>query len=136
MWPKHLKHRSVAMLESGEHPDSMCSVSLLYSKCKVSPGSRGEPMYQMHLAGHINTSLWPKFHTHTSHTTIYVVYSRILVSSLMLDFQILFPAGSCRSEQCLSSTESRLCCHQRSLSCFQNRQMSRLLVATCPTSCR
>jgi len=130
MWPNNLKRRSVTVLESRGTLTLPWFLCLFYDECKGSSGSCGEPMYQMHLTGHTHKYLVV---TQVSHPdirtgTIYVLYSCILVSSLMLDFQIRFPAGSCKSNQCLSSAGPGLCWHQKSLSCFPDRQVSRPLL--------
>jgi len=58
--PTNVKRRSVTAgkltLPSFQH--------LLYDECTRCSGSCADPVYQMHLSGHISTLLWPTFHIH------------------------------------------------------------------------
>ena len=119
IWPKNLKRRSIAMLES--NPDTDLTSAFLIWSCR-------EPMYQMHLSGHTSTLLWPKFHANTSGLELYMSYT---VVSWYLACRVWLPDPfSSRFMQVQAMpifSVPRLWCYQRTQSCFPDRQMSQPL---------
>ena len=100
----------------------------LYDECRESSGSCREPMYQMHLWGHTSTLLWPKFHANTSGLELCMSYTAI---SWYLACRVWLPDPfSSRFMQVQAMpifSVPRLCCYQRTQSCFPDRQMSQPL---------
>jgi len=77
----------------------------------------------MHQCESTEALWWTMFHTHTTRQGL-CKFSRGVTwyPAWCLTSRFFFPASSCRIELCQSDAGHHLCCHQRSRSCYPDRQ--------------
>ena len=92
----------------------------------VSSESFVVPTCQMHQCESTRALLWTMFCTHTSRQGLCMSGRGVFwYPAWCLTSRFFFPASSCRIELCQSDTRPHLCCHQRSRSCYPDRQRRR-----------
>ena len=106
LWTKSRRHLSVTRWERGRHPvvalTSTFVTLWVYGILRL--------LRSAHVSSASMREHWSFVMDHVTHSynktgTVQVWLRHILVFSLMLDFQILFPASSCRIELCQSDAE-------------------------------